>query len=300
MADDDIVIREPARAEPAGLTVYVAHYRPRTGPPAEAPPYVAVCNVRPDGARPPGFVAYDDEGGLPEHNAAYNELSVLRRLQRRAETEWVGLVHYRRVLVARRPDGRRGVQPGTVHVDGVDWRRPEQWAGDEAALVAALGDAHWATPLPFDVRRAGYRSLWDHFVGNHPELLLRRAATAVDRLHPELEPLEAYLRREVRTPLYNVFLGRRGVLDCYASFLWPVLEACAPGLALDGYQGRWAGFLAERLHGYWLSQVAKPSGVRTGVLPLALLDVPLPPRRQRLTGILPAGVSLALLRAVRR
>lgn len=282
------------------LTVYVAHHRPRPGPACEAPPYVAVCNVRPDGSRPPGFRAYDDEGGLPERNAAYNELSVLHRLQRRADTELVGLVHYRRVLVARRPAGRRGEQPGTVHVDGIDWARPEQWAGDEAALVGALGDADWATPLPFDVRRAGYRSLWDHFAGNHPELLLRRAAAAVDWLHPELEPLEVHLRREVRTPLYNVFLGRRDVLDRYGAFLWPVLEACAPGLALDGYQGRWTGFVSERLHGYWLSQVAEPSGVRTTALPLALIDVPLPPRRQRLTGVLPAPTSLALLSAARR
>ncbi|MGI8535469.1 MAG: DUF4422 domain-containing protein [Mycobacteriales bacterium] len=281
------------------LTVYVAHHRSPVAPLPEPPPYLAVCNVRPDGSRPPGFTAYDDEGGLPHSNAAYNELSVLHRLHERAATELVGLSHYRRTLLARRPTGRRGEQPGSVHVRGWDWRHPERWAGDEAALAAAMDGLDWATPRPFDVRRAGYRSLWEHFAGNHEEELLRRADGAVRAQHPDLEPLGEYLRRETATPLYNVFLGRREVLHRYGAFLWPVLAACAPGLELGDYQGRWAGFVAERLHGYWLAKVARPSGVRVGALPLGLLDVALPPRRQRLTGIVPAPVSLALVRGSR-
>lgn len=266
----------------------------------EVPPYLAVCNVRGDGSRPAGFVAYDDDGGLPERNSAYNELSVLHRLQRHADAELVGLAHYRRILVAERPAGARGEQPGTWHVRGWDWEHPERWAADEAALLRAVDGLDWVTPEPFDVRRAGYRSVWEHFAGNHPEHLLERAHEAVGSLHPDLEPLRSHLGRATATPLYNVFLGRREALQAYGAFLWPVLDACAPALALDGYQGRWAGFVAERLHGYWLSQVARPSGLRTGVLPLALLEVPLPPRRQRLAGVLPAPLSLRLLRAVRR
>lgn len=287
----------------ARLTVYVAYHSTPVAPVPERPPYLAVCNVRPDGSRPPGFTAYDDEGGLPDSNAAYNELSVLHRLQERADTELVGLSHYRRTLLARPPTGRRGEQPGTVHVRGWDWRHPEGRGGDEAALVAAMDGLDWATPRPFDVRRAGCRSLWEHFAGNHPEELLRRADGAVRAQHPDLEPLEDYLRRETETPLYNVFLGRRELLHRYGAFLWPVLAACGSEVELElelgGYQGRWAGFVAERLHGYWLAQLARPAGVRVGALPLGLLDVALPPRRQRLTGILPAPVSLALLRGSR-
>ncbi len=281
------------------LTVYVAYHSTPVAPLPERPPYLAVCNVRPDGSRPPGFTAYDDEGGLPHSNAAYNELSVLHRLQERADTELVGLSHYRRTLLARRPTGRRGEQPGTVHVSGWDWRSPERWAGDEASLVAAMDGLDWATARPFDVRRAGYRSLWEHFSGNHPEELLRRAGVAVSAQHPELESLGDYLRRETTTPLYNVFLGRRELLHRYGAFLWPVLAACGSDLELAGYQSRWAGFVAERLHGYWLAHLARPAGVRVGALPLGLLDVALPPRRQRLTGIVPAQVSLALLRGSR-
>lgn len=282
------------------LTVYVAHHQSRPEPCAEAPPYVAVCNVRGDSSRPPGFRAYDDDGGLPELNRSYNELSVLHRLQTRADTEFVGLAHYRRVLLAARPRGQRGEQPGSYHVTDFDWRRPERCAADEASLVGALDGVDWVTSRAFDVRHAGYRSVWDHFVGNHPADVLRRADAAVQALHPELEPLESYLRQATTTPLYNVFLGRREVLQRYGAFLWPVLTACGRGLSLTGYQGRWAGFLGERLHGYWLAQVAAPSGVRIGDLPLGLLDLPVPPRRQRLTGLLPAPVSLTLLQAARR
>lgn len=71
-----------------------------------------------------------------------------------------------------------------------------------------------------------------------------------------------------------MFLGRREVLLRYSAFLWPVLESCEVRLrAVPGgrYPGRWAGFVAERLHGYWLEHVAVPEGVRLGTLPLAVL-----------------------------
>lgn len=285
---------------PAGrITVYVAHHRSPPAPLPTFPPYLAVCNVRPDGSRPPGFSAYDDDGGLPALNSAYNELSVLHRLWQRDESEFVGLAHYRRTLLARRPPGHRGEQPSSVHVTGWDWRHPERWAGDERSLLAAVDGLDYVTPLPFDVRRAGYRSLWSHFTGNHPEELLLGADAAVSALHPHLEPFSDYLRRETTTPLFNIFLGRREVLHRYAAFLFPVLAAAGPSAGLSGYQARWAGFVAERLHGYWLAQVARSSGVRVGTLPLALLDVPLPPRRQRVAGALPAPLSLAALQAAR-
>lgn len=278
------------------LTIYVAHHRPRLAP-LPPLPYVAVCNVRADGSRPPGFRDYDDEGGLPHVNAAYNELSVLHRLQQKAQTEWVGLAHYRRVLLAHRPAGRRGEQPGTTHVRGWDWQHPQNWSADEASLLAAVGDADWLTPMPYDVRRAGYRNLWEHYMGNHPSAPLLRAATVLAARHPGWEPLTDYLRRESRLIAFNMFLGRRSVLDRYGAFLWPVLEDC-DGSAETGYQGRWAGFVAERLHGYWLAQQTDSVMVRR--LPLGLLDVPRPPLRQRLTGFGPAVVSEALITGVRR
>lgn len=234
------------------LTVYVTHHRSPVAPSPEPPPYLAVCNVRPDGSRPPGFTAYDDEGGLPGSNTAYNELSVLHRLQARADTELVGLSHYRRALLARRPTGRRGEQPGTLHVRGWDWRQPERWGGDETSLVPAMHGLDWATPRPFDP--AGRLPLAVGALrGQPPGGAAAPGGRGGSRAASRPRAFGVYLRRESATPLYSVFLGRRELLDRYEAFRWPVLAACAPGLELGDYPRRWAGFVAERLHGYWLA-----------------------------------------------
>lgn len=48
---------------------------------------------------------------------------------------------------------------------------------------------------------------------------------------------------------YNMLIARRDVFDDYCSFLFPILFACEKriGVKMDRYQGRYAGFLAERL-----------------------------------------------------
>lgn len=301
---------------PAQLTVYVAYHEAAPHPDVGAGPYTAVCNTRADGSRPPGFAAYDDDGGFPDRNAAYCELSVHRRLQMRSSTPYVGLCHYRRVFLARAPRAPRGVQRGTFHLSAWDWARTDAQGAGERDLLAALGDRDWCTTEPLDVRRAGFDSLWQQFAANHPETLLRAADEAVAELHPALPRLREHLQQAHRVPLFNMFLGRRPVFEIYSSFLWPVLEACADAWQpdpADAYQRRWAGFVAERLHGYWLEHVARPAGVRVGTLPIALLapssirsGLALPPRvsygRERLRGIrrIEASLPTPILYEMRR
>lgn len=287
----------------ASLTVYVAYHQEPVAPLPHGGPYLAVCNVRPDGSRPAGFDAYDDDGGLPDRNGAYCELSVQHRLEERAGSKWVGLCHYRRVLLARPPRAPRGEHPGTWLVAGWDWQQPERWAADESSLLAAADGHDWLTPRPYDVRMAGFRSLAEQFGVNHPPELLEQADRVLRDQHPDLEPLLEHLRRSTATPLFNVFLGRRELLGQYGAFLWPLLEACRQGRPTNGaaYQDRWAGFLAERLHGYWLEHVARSQGVRIGTLPLGLLHdapgrLPLPPLHRRAAALLPPAAAGRLVR----
>lgn len=258
---------------PPQLTVYVSYHDSRPHPQPGQRPYVALCNVRRDGSRPPGFAAYDDEGGWPDRNAAYCELSALRHLEQHADTEFVGLFHYRRALAARRPKGGRAAGPGSWSVPDWDWSDAASRGAGEADLVAAALTADWLTPRPYDVRRAGFASLWEQFTHNHPEYLLELAGDAVAEQAPLGLSFAQYMREETSTPLYNVFLGRRVVLLQYTAFLWPVLERCAQAVRRepDHYQGRWAGFLAERLHGYWLTHGAAAPR-RVAHLPLLVLD----------------------------
>lgn len=255
------------------LTVYVAYYQPGPTPDGDGP-YVAVCNVAPDGSRPPGFSIYDDDGGLPLRNDAYCELSALHRLQVREHSPWVGLAHYRRVLVARRPpSARRSDSPGEWAVPSWDWHEVRRQGAGEDEILSAVGERDWCTAPRYDVRRAGFGSLWEQFLANHPAYLADAVDEALAHLAPCLPSFTGYLQAVRAAPLYNVFVGRRQVLDRYASFLWPVLEIVGSraGLPENGYQRRWAGFLGERLHSYWLDVIGREEGVRIGQLPMAVL-----------------------------
>lgn len=294
------------------LDVAVAYHDQRPHPLPADRPYTAVCNVAPDGSRPAGFDAYDDEGGWPDRNLAYCELSVQRRLESRSTAPFVGLCHYRRVFLPRPRRLAPGPEPGTYAVTAWDWARTDAAGAGERDLLAALQDRDWLVPVPYDVRRAGLRDLLEQFTRNHPAVLLREARDALRDQHPHLPDLVEHLHRRTATPLWNLLLGRRELLVAYGRFLWPVLERCRERLEgspdLEGYQSRWAGFLAERLHGYWLEHLAVPAGARVGTLPVAHLqprgitrggaptDAPVPAARpdlaRRLARTLPPALVL--------
>lgn len=253
------------------LTIYVACHAP--GPHPSGPgPYTAVGNVRPDGTRPAGFEVYDDDGGLPDRNVAYCELSPTYRLQHRADTRWVGLVHYRRIF-ATRTSWRRGPDPGLYRIPRFDWAHPEAWGADEASLMAAVNGKDWCTAPPLDVRRRGFASLWEQFAAWHPQSWMESVDKAIATVSTAAPSFEEYLRSTTALRPFNMFLGSRDRLRDYGAFLWPVLDEFqrrVPDLPTSGYQARYAGFLAERLHGYWLDHLA-PAGLRVGHLPVALL-----------------------------
>jgi hypothetical protein len=253
------------------LTIYVAYHASGAHPSGTAG-YLAVCNVRTDGSYPSGFDAYDDDGGVPEKNISYCELSPMRRLQERTSSEWVGLVHYRRIFTTSAERGKRGYYPGICSLPAFDWARPEIWGADAGSLLQAVSGLDWVTAPPFDVRRSGHGSLWEQFARNHPPEWLARIDRAVTAIVPRAPRFADYARAKKTLRPFNMFLGKLTLLRLYGQFLWPVLAEFERQTSTieAGYQQRWAGFLAERLHGYWLDTLA-PSGTVVGHLPVALL-----------------------------
>lgn len=236
--------------------------------------YRAVCNQAPDGSKPMGFDWYDDDG-YPDMNRIYCELSALRAVQVSgvSDDQLVGLVHYRRTFSATSPQGIR-VYDGIVQVRDFDWARPERWRAGPDQLAAAVVGQDWVTAPRIDVRLSGRRDLLDAWKRAHPAGMIDAADRAIRWRDPSLPSFGDYLAQTASFAPFNMFLGSGKTLDEYTSLLWPVLDRCVSeiGTLSDPYQSRYAGFLAERLHTYWIDVVAKPSGMSVSTLPVVLMD----------------------------
>ena len=72
---------------------------------------------------------------------------------------------------------------------------------------------------------------------------------AIDELSPKFKDAAAKVQRGNYYYAYNMFIARREILDQYCAWLFPILSRCERviGQRTDPYQGRYIGFLAERL-----------------------------------------------------
>jgi hypothetical protein len=254
------------------LTIAVAHHR--AGPHAshDNDIYRAICNVDPAGRRPEGFAEYDELGGLPHANQIYCELSALHYACSRYNTARIGLAHYRRLFITKPHGLKHRLSAKVFDVPRWDWADLHRFGADGSDLLEVIGDKDWTTPHRIDVRRWGYRSVWDQFAHWHPTSFLEAVGQAVHAVLPHMPSVEEYLKGSYNLYPFNMFLARKCFVRSYCEFLWPVLEdTCARiGPVDDPYQLRYAGFLAERLHGYWLTVLA-PSDMSIGALPVGIL-----------------------------
>lgn len=232
----------------------------------------SICNIAPDGARPEGFREYDDLG-FPRRNRSYGELSALRTAQNSlGSSPYLGLAHYRRVF-ATRP---RGIERTTGQFSPAyfSWASPDQFGADAASLARILDDSSWVTPVPMNTLRSfSANSVGEQFLRHHPRDVLEIASIATRRVNPTLGDFAEYLFTSQDLIPFNMFLTCVGLLESYLEFLWPTLEECIAriGELSDPYQDRYAGFVAERLHGFWLDRHAKPAGVIHRTLPILAL-----------------------------
>lgn len=165
----------------------------------------------------------DDAGeNISAYNKKYCELTALYWLWKHETSDYVGLSHYRR---------RFDMSPGEVSCIR------------DLAIDVVL-------TIPVIVTR-GIRNQYalDHGDDDWDIML-----DELHRLHPEYDESISYVQEQQYFFAYNMFIMRRTVLDGYCKWLFPILFACVEriGEKDDGYQNRYAGFLAERLLNVYL------------------------------------------------
>ena len=166
---------------------------------------------------------------ISEKNRQYCELTALYWIWKNAaaQSEYVGLCHYRRRFVLSGED-----------IDKLLCSRVDVVVTNPVANVPNVLAMYEKNHIPDDwkVMRDGIRKLCPEYLGS----------------------LE-YLENSNYYIPYNMFIMQKDVLNAYCGWLFPILEYCEMrcGQKEDTYQNRYIGFLAERLMTVYLYQHRK-------------------------------------------
>ncbi|MCI9568511.1 MAG: DUF4422 domain-containing protein [Lachnospiraceae bacterium] len=164
----------------------------------------------------------DDQGEhISYKNGQYCELTALYWIWKNDRSDYAGLCHYRRHFEVNR-------------------KILERLARSDIDVVLTIPILNF--PSVGDVYR------YDHS-GEDWDVMMQ----AVHVLEPDYEETALKLQNGNFYYGYNMLIARKKILDAYCEWLFPILQYCEKycGKKDGGYQGRYIGFLAERLMGIY-------------------------------------------------
>lgn len=164
----------------------------------------------------------DNQGENISHkNRQYCEMTALYWIWKNDCSDYAGLCHYRR-----------------------------HFELDERMLMKlAVSDIDVVLTLPI----LNFPSVGKVYQHDHAGRDWNVMMEAIQALAPEYRSMAKAIQDGNFYYGYNMFIARKEILDEYCTWLFPILQYCEEhhGVGEDGYQGRYIGFLAERLMGIY-------------------------------------------------
>ena len=211
----------------------------------------------------PGYLRDNTGDEIAAKNPNYCELTALYWIWKNTDEPFAGLVHYRRFF------GKKPMSSAFSDVFSEEELR---------AFLDGEGDPAWENPLlMFSAHIGGAGKARKkmkkadiilaapvHYHFDAKSQLLRSSCTedTYTKLRAVIQSKEpAYLAEfdrffsQNKASLYNMMYCRKEVLDAYCAWLFPILsemEAVSDPAAMNAYQKRIYGFLAERLLNIWV------------------------------------------------
>ena len=170
----------------------------------------------------------DNQGdNISEKNKKYCELPALYWIWKHGQSEYLGLSHYR-----RRFD-----------------------ISEEMAVRLPESDVDVVVTVPIlNIKGVRQQYCSDHFEKDWDVCM-----KTVKRLFPQYGNVADKIEKGQYYYAYNMLIARREILNQYCEWLFPILFQCENeiGDRTDSYQGRYIGFLAERLMTIFFEQHRK-------------------------------------------
>lgn len=190
----------------------------------------------------------DDEGeNISAKNDVYCELTGLYWCWKNLETDYLGLVHYRRYFTMHR------------HRNGSD------------ALSSVLTSRQAEELMEqYDVilprkRKYYISTVYDHYSSTFSQEQLDETRRVLQSCRPDYVKYWDRVMKARSAYVYNMFIMPKRLADRYCAWLFPVLSELEKRICTDGmtdFEKRYAGRVSERLFNAWLLHEIASGGIR--------------------------------------
>ncbi len=182
--------------------------------------------------------AQDNTGdNISDRNASYCELTGLYWAWKNLDSDFIGLVHYRRYFAS--PDARSEVDPFDRIIGGEEIRR----ILEKSSIVVPKK------------RKYYIESLGSHYAHTHYQEQLDDTYEIICDKYPEYKESFERVMEQTSGYMFNMLIMRKDILDRYCAWLFDILESVEnkrKDIKLDSYQGRYIGRIAEIIFNVWL------------------------------------------------
>lgn len=230
---------EPAQTT-RRLTVAVISHKPYRMPtdPMYMPLHVGAA-LHPDVL--PDWVQDNTGDNISDRNAKYSELTGLYWLWKNNDSDYQGIVHYRRHF------GTANRLTRITHRDHFD-----RVAGSEETL-GLLEDSDIILPHK---RNYYIETIYSHYAHTFPGKQLDATRSIIAERQPEYLASFDSLMAGKRAHMFNMFIMSREKLGEYCTWLFPILEELGERIDDSGYDAfnvRYPGRISEMLLDVWLN-----------------------------------------------
>ncbi len=188
-----------------------------------------------------------DDGGenISAKNRSYCELSVLYWGWKNLESDYIGLVHYRRHFSL----SRKGKDP-FENILRYEELKPMLYR--YALFVPAK-------------RHYVIESLYSHYAHTHYADQLDLTGQIINELYPEYTADFQKVMKRTWGYMFNMMIMRKDLLDEYCQWLFTILEELErryDGSGLDSFQARFFGRISELLLNVWIERQLESGRIR--------------------------------------
>lgn len=202
-----------------------------------------------------GFQGDDTGASISEKNANYCELTGLYWSWKNLKCDVIGLCHYRRYF-----------SNPIMKFDKENKRRAIFKLEDYNRI---LNKYDVIVPWRHNLK---IMTVKEHYCNEHREKDLLEARAILEEKYPEYLKSFDQVMNQKKFYLFNMFVMKKELFDCYASWLFHVLFELENRIDIssyDNYQKRVYGFLSERLFNVWL---CKNANLRVKQVPVVFLE----------------------------
>jgi len=232
----------PSRGD---IKIYIATHRLRLGS-IDDPGYIPIQCGKALSNEDLADLADDTGDNISALNPYFSENTALYWMVKNADAKapYMGLAHYRRYFSAEKV--------ATI-VEGYS----VAGSADFTSLTTGETDLIVSEPLGLiNAKTDTQTSLEHNYFGSHIGFDLYIARQAVEKLSPGYLNAFDFTMRNCHLVPFNVFVGRRSVVEEYAEWVFPILFLLNEWIPYRSYptpyQQRAVGFLAERLFTVWI------------------------------------------------